>query len=203
MCWNERVSLNTFLFGAFAISLGLLNSVITPAYAIFYMSFISMQLIEYFLWKHLNHVKINEFWSKIGLALILVQPIAAILTIGVTNPVAWIMVAVYIAFLGFIMTAVKPFNTIDFSSERASNGHLRWNWLKFPLWAIIIWMGFLFFNNLYKKQWVFALINFALITAIYITYINSGTWGSLWCWIANIISVYVLWLVFAKDVCKV
>lgn len=201
MCWNASVSLNTFLLGLFAVELGIFNGVVPITSAIFYMSFISMQLVEFFLWKNLNNKKANEFWSKVGLALILVQPIAALMCIGVKNPVTWGMIIAYLVFLSYVLLVVKPFSKVDFSSEKAPNGHLRWNWLQYPIWALAIWVGFLYFHELYKKEWLLALFNFALVGLIFFTYLQSGTWGSLWCWIANVISLYILWRVFAKDLC--
>ena len=58
MCWNETVSLNTFLFSFFAINFAYFNNVINGYEYLFYYSFISMQLLEYFAWKHLNNKKI-------------------------------------------------------------------------------------------------------------------------------------------------
>lgn len=201
MCWNESVSLNTFLLGAFAVTLGLLNNAITVPSAIFYLSFISMQGIEYFLWKHLHNRSANAFWSKIGLFLIFLQPIAALSCIGIHKPLTWGLIAAYLAFIAFVVIVVKPLNTIDFSSSKANNGHLQWNWLRFPLYAIIIWSCFLLMHEVHQRAWFFLISNVVLISVIYFLYIETNTWGSLWCWIANVMSIVILWKVFSKDIC--
>lgn len=74
MCWNQEVSLNTFLFSAFGSLLAYFNGVIGLFHLLFFFSFISIQLVEYFTWKYLNNRKLNTILSKIALALILIQP---------------------------------------------------------------------------------------------------------------------------------
>lgn len=75
MCWNKDVSINTFLFSIFVLILIIYNNNYTQykidevnnifAY-IFLLSFILMQLIEYFLWQNLN----DKFYNKILLFLL-------------------------------------------------------------------------------------------------------------------------------------
>jgi hypothetical protein len=75
MCWNQKISLNTFLLSLFGISFAYFNSVINFYEYLYFLSFISIQLVEYFTWANLNDKKINTFLSKIGLFLIFLQPI--------------------------------------------------------------------------------------------------------------------------------
>lgn len=201
MCWNASVSLNTFLFGAFAVSLGLLNNTVPITKAVFYMSFISMQLVEFFLWKNLHIKDANRFWSKVALFLICIQPIAALSFIGLTNPLTWALIVAYLIFITLFITFVSPLDSIDFSSDKAANGHLRWNWSNFPLWAIAIWVAFLFAYLVYVKDWPMLAVNLALVAVMYAIFVRTKTWGSLWCWVANAISLIILWGVFSKDVC--
>lgn len=201
MCWNASVSLNTFLFSLFTIVLAVFNNVLSIPLAAYYLSFVSMQLVEYFLWKNIDKIEYNTLWSKIALVVIILQPIMTILCIGYSDPIMWLMLTLYLLFILYVATVVKPFHTIDFSSERAENGHLRWNWLKFPLWVLVIWVGFVFFENIYHHRWLDAFWKICVVAIIYYTYIQSGTWGSMWCWIANAIAIYLLWRIFSKDIC--
>ena len=73
MCWSAEVSLNTFLFSLFGISFAYYNGIINVFSFLYLLSFISMQLLEYFTWNHLNDIKINRLLSKIGLFLIFIQ----------------------------------------------------------------------------------------------------------------------------------
>jgi hypothetical protein len=36
-----------------------------------------------------------------------------------------------------------------------------------------------------------------------ILYKETHTWGSMWCWLANAMSFYLILLVFYKDFCKI
>ena len=80
MCWNETVSLNTFIFSLFGISFAYFNNVINSYLFVHLLSFNSMQLLEYFTWKHLNNKKINRLLSMLGLFLIFIQPILFIIS---------------------------------------------------------------------------------------------------------------------------
>ena len=193
MCWNQSVSLNTFLFGLFAVSLGLYNKVIKPLDALGAMSFISMQLLEFFAWRNLGNKETISFLSKIGLGLILSQPLLVHLGRIKNNiiPLAYI-VGVLVFFTS---------HTTTFSMQKAANGHLAWTWLSTPPVFIGAWLMFFLLPFLYTKEYLFFLVlTFTVLISLY-TYYKDNTWGSMWCWIANIYSVYLLYLVFSKDLC--
>ena len=87
MCWNEDVSLNTFLFSGFVLLLIVYNNTYTK-YKIkelnsiwvylFFMSFIFMQLIEYFIWKNIK-TKYNHLFTVCALLILCFQPIASLM----------------------------------------------------------------------------------------------------------------------------
>jgi hypothetical protein len=79
MCWNATVSLNTFLFSFFGINFAYFNNVINIYEYLFCYSFISIQLVEYFTWKHLHNKKLNRLLSQLGLFIIFMQPLFFIL----------------------------------------------------------------------------------------------------------------------------
>ena len=88
MCWNQNVSLNTFIFSMFVLLLIAYNNTYTqyktPIFNnkfvyFFFISFITMQLIEFFLWRNIDNKKINNLLSMIGALLLLIQPIASLL----------------------------------------------------------------------------------------------------------------------------
>jgi hypothetical protein len=201
MCWNAEVSLNTFIFSLFAALFALYNNVVTLPNALFYISFSSMQLIEYFVWKNINNKKANTFLSKIGLALILLQTLLSIFRISDSNHRNF-MIYIYLACVVIVLTIIKPFNTIDFSTTKASNGHLAWNWLKFPLIILALFLFFQAYAHFYNKDYVTFSAFLVLVSLIYYTYRETGTWGSLWCWIANILGLVYIYKVFSKSLCK-
>jgi hypothetical protein len=152
-----------------------------------------MQLLEYFAWKHLNNNKINRFLSQLGLFLIIIQPILNILipdNLKFNTKAS--LLTLYVMFLGCILIYSNGLTNIDFSMEKAPNGHLAWNWLKFPPLAIFMWLAFLLVILLLIKKYFLFVMHLIVFLAIYYTYYKTNTWGSLWCWIANIMTVFLI-----------
>jgi hypothetical protein len=200
MCWNQKVSMNTFLFSMFAASLALKNGVVTTPDGLFYIFFSSMQLVEYFLWKNLDNKKGNEFWSKVGLLFIALQPVVSMWAIK-DHSKRNIGLGLYLVGLTIVLTVVKPLGTIDFSSHRAPNGHLAWNWNTFPTAVVALYVMFQLSSSFMNKDYMWFGITMVITALIYRTYIQSGTWGSMWCWISAILGVYLLIKVFRNSIC--
>jgi len=185
MCWNETVSLNTFFFSFFALNFAYFNNVIKIYSYLYILSFISMQLLEYFAWKHLNNKKINRFLSQVGLFLITMQPILFILSVHNVEYIKKLqIISVYCIFWSFTLF----YFSIDFSMVKSPNGHFAWNWLSFPPQIVLTWVLFKFIILLYAKEYVNFTLILILFLAIYYSYYKTNTWGSLWCWIANVFS---------------
>lgn len=212
MCWSAEVSMNTFLFASFVAALAYWNGTVAPLDIAFGIAFSSMQLIEYFLWRSIsaNDRAMNELWSKIGFVLIFfVQPILSMLRIDEAVKRNWAL-GLYGVFAAVSLSALYPVWRVDFSTERADNGHLRWNWLNVPLWMALIWLAFLFsyilINN--TNGVLGSIASVAVYFAIpfgvsYWLYRETGTWGSMWCHFSNILFLYYLYLVFAKNWCSI
>jgi hypothetical protein len=193
MCWNATVSLNTFLFGLFGINFAYFNNIINIYEYLFYYPFISIQLLEYFTWKHLHNKKINRLLSKIGLFIIFIQPLLIILTPNnVKFNIKATLITLYLIFFSLIFFSIKN----DFSMAKAPNGHLAWNWLKYPPPIVIIWLSFYLVILLYAKKYFIFAINTLIVLAIYYTYYKTNTWGSLWCWISNIMVALLIFRTF-------
>lgn len=200
MCWNESVSLNTFIFGLFATGFALYNNVIPVGQAIGIMSFVSIQLIEYFTWVNINNRDAIALLSKLGLGLVLVQP-ALIHTFVLPQNIFHIFLAVYAVFLTLTLTVWHPIKDIIFLMHKAANGHLAWDWLKIPDILVVGWMCFFIWPLLYSKYYIYSAIMIASAAIIFATYKTSNTWGSMWCWIANVCSIYLIGKVFARELC--
>jgi hypothetical protein len=155
--------------------------------------------MEYFAWENLHDKKMNELLSKVGLFLIFIQiPFFVLSSSDVDNKLKTIIIGVYLMFSLFVIS----YFTIDFSMHKAANGHLAWNWLEFPTYIILIWLSFIFGLFLYQKQYLKFGLYAIIILAIYYTYYQSNTWGSLWCWIANLLALQLIIQVFMKSNCK-
>ena len=98
----------------------------------------------------------------------------------------------YIIFIVILYTIIVPLNTIDFSTVPSKNGHLSWKWLNVNIYIIFIWYVFLSIRWIIDKEY---------LTLIF--YKDTNTFGSLWCWIAAILSFHLIFEVFYKDFCKI
>lgn len=196
MCWSAEVSLNTFLFSLFGASFAYFNGVISGFSFLYLLSFISMQLLEYFTWKNINDKKANRLLSKIGLFLIFIQ-IPLFIYSRENFKYKPSLLGIYLLF----SLSVFYFD-IDFSMNKAPNGHLAWNWLNFPPIIYLIYVSFFLGLCLYQERYLSFILYFIIIGGIYYTYNRSNTWGSLWCWIANAISFKLIGEVFLKKTFK-
>jgi hypothetical protein len=198
MCWNSKVSLNTFLFSSFGIAFAYFNHVINIYELLFLFSFMSMQLVEYFTWENLNDKKINTLLSQIAAFLIFIQ-VPLFIQAKYNGPYKIGLIGFYILLYLLCIYKIK----IDYSMTKAENGHLAWNWLDFPIFIYIIYFSFGLGILFYEKRYISFILYFIVISAIYYTYYKTKTWGSLWCWISNIIALKLIAQVFYKDMCKI
>ena len=200
MCWSASISLNTYALGLFASSLSYFNGITDIDGFIFYQSIILVQLIEYFIW---SKTFSNRLLSQLLLIVILTQPIFNIIRIQTQPELIPYLLLAYIVFIVILFTVVVPLNTVDFSTVPSKNGHLAWNWLNMNIYAIILWHVFLSLYWIIDKNYVlFAIVSIFLIASI-ILYKETNTWGSMWCWVCNIISFFIIFRVFYRDFCKI
>jgi hypothetical protein len=199
MCWNQYVSLNTFVFSAFALLLIVYNNKYSPykieelnsVYAYFFlMSFFTMQLIEFFLWRNLNDKSLNKLFSILGALLLLFQPVASLMLvkdIDLRNKL--VMLYSIPAFSYFIYKVT----TRDFLTEVTRSGHLKWDWIHLngnKQILFIGWLFFLFFSILYNKLYLGFTYTVALLLISLYSYTKEGSFGSLWCWSINSVMLF-------------
>lgn len=188
MCWNEHVSLNTYLFSIGMLALMIYNNQYTPYkiqgfniyWYFFILSFCTMQLIEYFLWIHLKDKRLNYLFSALGQGLITIQPIASLFLLT-NEPLRQIMILLYCIFIVFMFfTHEKIFKTT------IENGHLKWSWIPIEPYVCFVWMFFLLFSFVINKYYI------AIGLAIILFFITNvkGTGGSLWCWTINFSMIF-------------
>lgn len=199
MCWNASVSLNTFIFGAFASLFSYFNGNIKIIDVMCYLSIIIIQLIEYFVW---SETFSNRLLSQIASLVIFCQPIFLILSIKKRPELIPYLLVAYIIFIIIVWIGIIVLYNIDFSMVPAENGHLAWKWLNFNLLVILIWHMFLSSRLIIDKMYItFILLTIFLIISI-ILYKDTQTWGSMWCWISNFASFMLILSVFYKDICS-
>jgi hypothetical protein len=199
MCWNASVSLNTYIFGLFASLFSYYNGFGNILSVIFYQSFIIMQLIEYFIW---TKAFSNKLLSQIGFFVIMCQPIFNIIKIEQSPQVIPYILAAYVIFIVILYTFIVPLNTVNFSTVPSKNGHLSWKWLDLNIYIIFIWYAFLSIRWIIDKMYIVLTIITALLIITLVLYKDTNTFGSMWCWTANIISLYLIFTVFYKNICS-
>lgn len=200
MCWNQYVSLNTFTFSTIVLILIAYNNKYTPYKIselnnvfvyIFFMSFITMQLIEFFLWRNLKNTDINQKLSIAGALLLMVQPIASLLMLKDDFTRKAMLTAYTIPAFAYFIYKVNTQS--NFNTTVTPTGHLRWNWLNQDKNKLLglIWFFFLYFSIFVEKQYYTAgIITLALLAVSYYSYRKEGSYGSLWCWSINSLMIY-------------
>jgi len=203
MCWNQYVSINTFVFGIFTLILIFFNNLYSPyklhefkrfGTYFFFMSFISIQAIEYVLWKNLKNDKINHQYSFYAAVLLFIQPVASLFMID-NLFLRFIMIILYLLFMSYNNGKLKlDINKKNYYSSISKSGHLKWewlgNWLNMNDYKGYIWLFFLFFSLILNKDYFFTVCALFLLIISKYYYDKDKTPGSLWCWSVNII---VLW----------
>jgi len=200
MCWNASVSLNTYIFGLFASSFAYYNGVIDLLGFIFYQSILLIQLIEYFIW---SKTFSNRLLSQIALFVIICQPMFNIIKIQNKPELIPYILAAYISIVAIVYTFIIPLNTVNFSSVPSKNGHLSWKWLDVNIYLILTWHIFISIRWIIDEIYSYLIIVSILLIISIILYRETNTWGSMWCWMCNILSFYLIFEVFYKDICKI
>lgn len=203
MCWSPEVSLGTYLFSAIPLFILTFHyKYISIPMFLAAHSFISMQLVEFFLWIYLNNPALNYFFSVIGFILVISQPFFYIVSIEIFQYKYLVLLIYFLCILYFYIV-----KNIEFKTVVAKNGHLEWKWLNVPLYSALVWLGFFCIRPLYlylknpaknktELLWFFIIITTFGIS--YATYVDAKTWGSMWCYIANFIAFRYYWIIFSK-----
>jgi hypothetical protein len=179
----------------FGVGFGLANGVIDVPRALFYLSFISMQLVEYFAWKNMSDTEIP---SKVGLFIIFLQIPLMINMYYRDKPYVNLLYAMYFTFTAFIFFTTQ----VKYSMHKAPNGHLSWDWLNsFSKVHLVTFILFYVVLALYRPDVNTSLFLIVSIAFSWYTYYSSGTFGSMWCWFANILSLHWILQVFMKELC--
>ena len=197
MCWNKDISLNTFLFSIFVLLLVMYNNAFTK-YKIpelnhfwvymFFISFITMQLIEYFIWVNIHNSYYNSFFSIMAFILLLFQPIISIMILNDTNLKKWIII-MYVIYASTY--SIYMFSTTRMYSSVSKMGHLKWPFLtqKEPIF-LIAWLFFFLFSFFYNKTYFGFIFGITTYLIILYNYYRDQSVGSMWCWVVNSIMIY-------------
>ena len=196
MCWNEHVSLNTFLFSSFVLLLILYNNTYTQ-YKIkyfdnvwvylFFISFISMQLIEFFIWRNIDNKFYNHIFSTMAAMLIFIQPVVSLMllpNISLRN----ILLSAYLVL--FIPYFTYKYITNNVKSQVSNKGHLVWLFFDTNMLLFFGWLFFFLFSFIYTQNFYGLIFGMVLFAVSYYNYYKDKTIGSMWCFIVNSVMIY-------------
>jgi len=196
MCWNAAVSLNTFLFSSFALLLIIYNNSFTKYKIkelnnkwiyIFFVSFILMQLIEFFIWRNINNKYYNNLFSILAISLLVIQPIASIMIIKTTTMRNGLL---FVYLLLAIPYSIYQFSTKKIHTIVSKNGYLDWYFFNNSFLVLFIWFFCVFFSIIYEKIWSLVIFSIIALIICFIKYRYSA--GSMWCWAINSIMIYYI-----------
>jgi hypothetical protein len=202
MCWNQYVSINTFVFGIFVLLLIAYNNKYSSYktdffnnnYAYFFiLSVISMQFIEFLLWRNINNVQINKIVSLFGLILLTLQPFTSLLLI---NNIKLRNILLIIYSICALIYLIYTIFTTNIHTKISKSGNLTWKWYNLDIqllniFFIIFYLTFLFFPIIYNKYYNKLLYLFMFFIFKYI-YDKDDSFGSLWCFSINSSMLYYI-----------
>lgn len=157
--------------------------------------FVLMQLLEYFILKNIKNHKRNTFLSKLGLFLIVSQVYVLILF---AQPVYYsILLAIYTLFFLSVYLYKSTYNPFVFKTTVSPNGHLSWEWGRCDgKERPILWISMLLYLIpwLLAKRTPYTVLFIGGITFMlgYILLQKENTYGSMWCWLINVIFLFTL-----------
>lgn len=194
MCWNAKVSLESFFIGVTGIIIASFTGLSFP-FILFYASVVFMQLIEYIVWQYGVHdADINYYSSLAATTLLALQPVASILTLSSPS----FLLGGYVV-LGLLYTILR--SVLDDRSSRelyqmkpGPDGHLQWKWLQtdaITRFGLAIYFAFLLLPLFLARQYELLVVVLATLGVSLYAFGSQKTWGSMWCWVVNWMVVFL------------
>jgi len=83
---------------------------------------------------------------------------------------------------------------MNFSTSIGSNGHLSWNWMNYKgtdnIWLFIYLLFYIIPSIFINTELLYILVATLLFSLFF--YFKYNTFGTMWCWISNIIFLYYI-----------
>ena len=196
MCWNAEISGYTFIFTVFCVGLTYIFDAQKNSILLYVLTFSFIQLIEYILWTNIDEPCINTTISNIGMIILILEcytSINLIHNLRIRNS----------AFISFSILATICLYTHDYTRSHTvvgHNGHLLWNWTPNTTYTcvyLIYFVGSSYFWNGTLFIRTFSLLTFTI--SLMYSIIFGGGMGTLWCWISNSSSIYLLYTIWRQS----
>jgi len=167
---------------------------------LFLVSFVTMQLLEFFAWRNMKNRSVNLFLSAMISLLLFLQPIASLMLVEnesiKTTLIVWYIVFSFLVFLVEIyIKREKSWAALEKSIliSVSPSGHLQWKQTDNPLFdnlTVFVWMCFFLFSFFYNGEFATILFALFLLAASIYGYYKDGSYKSMWCWIVNSFFLY-------------
>jgi len=204
MCWNPDISFNTFFIGILILVFIYVTNTYTKyktpefdnpwAYA-FVLSFLLIQLMEFFMWRNLKNPSMNRTISWIMFFILSCQPL--ILMLLIDNPsVKRTLLAFYILYLIVHTGYIYQYTPSVMHTKIGHNGHLDWDFIvtktNIDRLFLLIYCCICFPIFYYLKLKTFVFFTIISLALSMFFYYNNNTFGTMWCWMANLFLFYFL-----------
>lgn len=191
MCWNAKVSIQSFALGITAVFFAYAKGLSIPT-TLFCLTIVFMQLIEYVAWTNIENPDINYQVSLWANFLLWLQPVASILTLSPTLSVPFLALYSLLTLLGKL---IEPGPLRErYRMYAGENKHLVWNWLQKDVYttvSLVVYFFFLFVPLLFSGQFTILFLAISTLGISLYSFWKDNTWGSMWCWLVNYIVVGV------------
>ena len=186
MCFSFRVSLATFVF-SWSSCIYLLNKGLSDNHrksVVFLMIFSSMQAVDAILWyTGIKRNRVNYLTTSVLIPLILSLQVLYNVYIRNKNKNK-LITAFTVFFIGYLFYRFNGYSKPLCNNKLAS-----------PIWAskeLQLWELVLFATIVLYPFWnVLAFTVFLVLPLIFL--LSGGGYGSLWCAVANLVTVYYLY----------
>lgn len=216
MCFNSTISINTFAFSIFAAIFGYLNGILSPDLVGLVVSFAVIQLLEWRTWKLLDGRKPIDRLTALAYPFVFVflQPAAAAAvylnnreTVEARIGATWarratVLILASLAALWIVGVFVYARYTPRIAPSPV-NGRLMYN-LKDPkhrvlaMVVLVLYLAtFVLASCLAAPAWL-AVIMVATLLISVAGWLSTKTWGTMWCYTANVASLWIVFMVFKK-----
>jgi hypothetical protein len=203
MCWNPDISINTFVFSVLVLFFIFFTNTFSkyksktfdnPLVYLFFFEVVSMQLIEYFLWRNLKNNLINSALSKFASVLTATQIGTIMLMIPNFHMKIFAFVSYFLYFI-FYFEYRRIYNPIIFHTSIGGNGHLSWEWMNYKGYENVFLFIFLLFYIIPALMIGNTTLSFLIILSIIVSfffYHRYNTFGTMWCWASNFFLLYFI-----------
>jgi len=190
MCWNETVSIITFIIGTLLCIIGFYrsNTLLSKWVYIFFECVLLVQLGEAFVWKDPDcgtYGKIGTFIAFFGVWL---QPIIGLYILSLLSVKNWIYIVYTVFIFIYIISSLSYIKHITSScyvplcTDTCNNPHISFTtWQQFSLMGIMYMICIIVL--LIAMYPTFPSISIYVFIAMILSILfYKNTFGSMWCW---------------------